>query len=224
MTHTTLRMPFMPMGWGLAVAALTACAPALNWREVRPTQADGLVALFPCKPDAVQRDIVLPGLPDAVTMHLLSCEADGQRWVLSHLRVADVAQVPQALRALASATRGNLEAATRSAGKGRTPPTSQDGPAQTAPHEVDRQVEASELPPVVVPRMTPQPDARTWRFEAQRPGDGAGPSVPLSVTASHFSHGLTVFQASVWQAGEAASAHSGREAVTTFLQGFHFPG
>ena len=214
----------MPMGWGLAVAALTACEPALNWREVRPAQADGLVALFPCKPDAVQRDIVLPGLGDAVTLHLLSCEADGQRWVLSHLRVTDVALVPQALRALASATRGNLELATRSAAAAHTPPTSQDGPSRTALRAVDHQVQASELPPLLVPRMTPQPEARTWRFEAMRPGDGAGPGVPLSVTASHFSHGLTVFQASVWQAGEAASAHSGREATITFLQGFHFPG
>lgn len=212
---------------GLLAAAsvwASACAPTLNWREVRPTQADGLVALFPCKPDEAQRDIVLPGWPDAVTVHLLSCEADGQRWVLSHLRVADVTQVPLALRALASATRGNLEVATRAAGAVPTPPTSQGGGSSTVPHEVSRQVEASELPPVAVPRMTPQPDARTWRFEARRPGDGGGPGVPLIVTASHFSHGLAVFQASVWQSGEAASAHSGREAVTTFLQGFHFPG
>lgn len=206
-------MKALRLRWAMPAVAvgtlLWACAPALNWREVRPVDSEGLTALFPCKPDEAQRDIVLPGLPDAVTLHLLSCEADGQRWVLSHLHVADVAQVPQALRALAAATRANLEAASRVA----------SGAAAGA-----RTPQASELAPIAVPRMTPQPDARTWRFEASRPGDGGGPSVPLTVTASHFSHGLAVFQASVWQPGEAASAHSGRDAATTFLQGFHFPG
>lgn len=196
-------------GWTCAVllCALVACAPALNWREVRPAQTDGLQATFPCKPDAVERRLVLPGLPGPVVLHMLSCQADGGMWALSHLTVMDAAQVPVALRALAAATRGNVEAATRVA-------TRQAGAA----------LRASELPPVAVPGMTPQPDSRAWRFEAMRPGDGSGPGVPMAVTAWHFSHGLTVFQASVWQQGEGTTAHSGREAVTTFLQGFHFPG
>ena len=213
--------PIRPRRWLLLCAVgLAACAPALNWREVRPAHAEGLLATFPCKPQAAQRQIPLPGLPDVVTVHLLSCEADGSRWALSHLSVSDASLVPVALRALAAATRGNLEVASREAAR-----QAQAASAQAVPEPLAQPaVRASELAPAAVPRMTPQPDSRTWRFEARRPGEGGGASVPLTVTASHFSHGLTVFQASVWQPDEAGSAHSGREGVTTFLQGFHFPG
>lgn len=215
------------LGVGVLVC-LVACAPALNWREVRPADAQGLQATFPCKPMAAQRRLVLPGLPDAVTLNLLSCEADGSMWALTHLTLSDATQVPTALRALAASTRGNVELASREAqhmaqqAAQRAAPGSAQGQAVTEPP-----LRASELPPVAVPRMTPQPESRGWLFEGRRPGDGGGgggDSAPLRVTAWHFSHGLTVFQASVWQAGEAASAHSGREGVTTFLQGFHFPG
>lgn len=219
---TNLIPPVRPHRWlALCAVGLTACAPALNWREVRPADADGLLATFPCKPQAAQRQIPLPGLPDVVTVHLLSCEAEGSHWVLSHLSVSDASLVPVALRALASATRGNLETASREAE--RQTQAARGTSAEAVPL-AQPGVRASELAPVDVPRMTPQADSRTWRFEARRPGEGGGPSVPLTVTASHFSHGLTVFQASVWQPGEAANAHSGREGVTTFLQGFHFPG
>lgn len=219
-SHALPRQPTRWMPLALGATLLAACAPALNWREVRPANADGLRATFPCKPLEAQRRVTLPGLPDPVTVNLLSCEADGSRWVLSHLGVTDASLVPVALRALAAATRGNLAlAASEAARQNGAAPSAAGALPLVAPG-----VRATELPPAAVPRMTPQPESRGWRFEASRPGDGGGPSVPLTVTASHFSHGLTVFQASVWQPGEAASAHSGREAVTTFLQGFHFPG
>lgn len=224
---TNLIPPVWPHRWlALCAVGLSACAPALNWREVRPADAEGLLATFPCKPQEAQRQIPLPGLPDLVTVHLLSCEAEGSRWALSHLRVSDASLVPVALRALAAATRGNLEAASReAAGQTQAAGAAWAVSGEAVPQPLAQPaVRASELAPVAVPRMTPQPDSLAWRFEALRPGEGGGPSVPLTVTASHFSHGLTVFQASVWQPGEAASAHSGREGVTTFLRGFHFPG
>ena len=105
------RMRLLRLSCLLGAVALSACAPALNWREVRPADAEGLLATFPCKPQVAQRQIPLAGLPDRVTVHLLSCEADGSRWALSHLSVSDASLVPVALRALAAATRGNLEAA-----------------------------------------------------------------------------------------------------------------
>lgn len=197
---------------------LVACAPALNWRNVHPADAQGLQATFPCKPMAAQRRLVLPGLPDPVTLNLLSCEADGSMWALTHLTLSDATQVPTALRALAASTRGNVELASREAQReGR-------GDAVGLATGSAQPMRATELSPVSVPRMTPQSESRAWRFEGLRPSDGGGAVVPLSVTAWHFSNGLTVFQASVWQAGEAAGAHSGREGVITFLQGFRFPG
>ncbi|MBH1988154.1 MAG: hypothetical protein I8H76_12600 [Burkholderiales bacterium] len=191
-------------GWPLLLLALLgACAPALNWREVRPPHADGLVGSFPCKPDTRERRLSLPGVERPVTMHLWSCEADGATWALGFLRLDDALAVAPALRALAASTRDNLKAA---GGQ----------PAQ-----------AEDLGGVDVPRMTPQADARGWRFSGQRPDGGGTPGdaqVPVSVTAWHFSHGLTVFQASVWRTGAPAAGQSGQEAADAFMRGFHFPG
>ncbi len=202
-----------PLWVVLCALPLAACAPELNWREVRPANAQALQAVFPCKPDVAERRIALAGLAEPVTLHLLSCQADGAMWALSHFTVSDVAQVPAALRALAAATRGNVEAA------------AQQG-AGALPGRPD--FRAVELAPVAVPRMTPQPDARAWRFETSSPGAEPTQRVPLAVTAWHFSHGLAVFQAAVWQRGEAVTAqpsvYSGRDAANTFFQGFHFPG
>lgn len=71
---------------------LAACQPALNWREVRPAGA-GIVALFPCKPEAEQR----PG------MGLAQCEAGGKRFALSWADVPDPAQLRPALKAMPQA-------------------------------------------------------------------------------------------------------------------------
>ncbi len=185
----------------LVCALMSACAPALNWREVRPPQADGLVGSFPCKPDSRERRVALPGVERPVTMRLWSCEADGARWALGFLQLDDALAVAPALRALAASTRDNLQAA------GGQP------------------VQAEDLGAVAVPRMTPQADSRGWRFAGQRPeGDGAGgDQVPVTVTAWHFSHGLTVFQASVWRTQPPSGAQSAEEAADAFMRGFHFP-
>ncbi len=62
-------------------AALPACSPALDWREVRP---DGSAArvLFPCQPKSQTRQAALAGA--RMPMTLLSCEADGQTFALAH--------------------------------------------------------------------------------------------------------------------------------------------
>jgi hypothetical protein len=207
-----------PLAMVLLAALLTACAPPLNWREVHPDEAQALVGMFPCPPDVAERRLALPGLPDAVTLHVLSCHADGAMWALSHVTVSDVAMVPLALRALAATTRANIDAVSRDATR-----VAADQRALDASPGLEI-LRAVELAPVTVPHMTPQPDSRAWRFETHRRGDSPGQNVPLTVTAWHFSHGLTVFQAAVWQQGTATNAYFGREAPNTFFQGFHFPG
>lgn len=84
---------------------LTACTPALNWRDVTVPEA-GVALQFPCKPDAVSRQVVLSGR--RVPMGLSSCAADGATFALTHAQLASPAEVQSALAAMAAAVRTNL--------------------------------------------------------------------------------------------------------------------
>lgn len=181
--------------------ALAACAPALNWRSVQPAHAHGLSALFPCKPDRLERRVPWPGLPASVTMHMLTCEAQERTWVLSYLTLPDVSQVAPALRHWPALTRQNLELAAGSA----------------------QAVRANDLGAIQVPRMTPYGYASAWYFEAAR-ADGLGRPMPFGVRAWHFAHGMTVFQASVSGAPGLLSPQSGEDPTQAFFLGFQFPG
>jgi len=186
---------------GVWLLSLAACAPELDWREVRPAEAGGLVALFPCKPDASQRRVSLPGVATPLDLHVLSCQKADATWALSFTTVPDVAP---ALSGLLAALRANLEAA-----------TSQSTTAQ-APSGRD-------IGPAAVPHMTPQAAARVWVFRAQRP-DGLGRPMDMAVQAWHFSHGLSVFQATVWRSGGEGTVQTGDDQAASFGAGFHFPG
>lgn len=187
----------------LMAVATAGCAPELNWREVRPDAADGLTALFPCKPARTERQVPWPGAADGLTMHLLSCQTAGTTWALSYVTVPEVGMLVPSLHEFTMMMRRNLGAAAQMAGK---------GPA----------VAEEDLGPVAVPRMTPLPQAHGWRFRAQRP-DGLGRPLDLAVTTWHFSHGMTVFQASVWQQDPQVHRQSGEDVADAFFRGLHFP-
>jgi hypothetical protein len=89
-------------------AALAACAPALNWREVRP-EGSGAQLLFPCRPDVQERRVALAGPP--VRLSLQVCTAADLTWALAHADVADPGRVAPALAALLSGAAANLGAA-----------------------------------------------------------------------------------------------------------------
>lgn len=89
----------------LAAGLLSGCAPALDWRQVRPDGA-GLEALFPCKPDSHARQAALAGRSVHMTLH--ACTAGGHTYALGFADVADPAQVPAALDALRAAAAANL--------------------------------------------------------------------------------------------------------------------
>jgi hypothetical protein len=76
---------------------LSACQPALNWREVRPAES-GAVSLFPCKPDVEQR----PG------MGLAQCKASGISFSLSWADTPDPSQAGAALKAMSQALAAKL--------------------------------------------------------------------------------------------------------------------
>lgn len=86
-------------------AVLAACSPALDWREVRP-ESGGVQALFPCQPKSQSRQAMLAGA--AVPMTLLSCEAEGATFALTHAELGDPARVADALAGMRSALVANL--------------------------------------------------------------------------------------------------------------------
>ncbi len=91
----------------LATSALLACAPALDWRDVRLADSD-VTALFPCKPDQHARTVSLA--QQQVRLVLYACNAGGATWALAAADVADPARVGPALIELRAAAMQNLGA------------------------------------------------------------------------------------------------------------------
>jgi hypothetical protein len=90
-------------GFALMLSLLSACQPALNWREARPAGA-GVVALFPCKPETEQR----PAQGQQGAMGLAQCEAAGKRFALSWADAPDPTQAGAALKAMPQALAAKL--------------------------------------------------------------------------------------------------------------------
>ena len=206
------RLGRMLQGLALLTLAcwISACSPALNWRQIDLAEAEGLRLRLPCKPDRVERPLRLEGLEGPVRVVMWSCEAGGATWLLSASRLGSVTEVSPALRALSAATEGNLAWADRRA--------RQQAPAMTSPTWARTEAAAVE-----VPGMTPHPDARGWRIQGLKP-EGASGASALSVDAWHFSHGLVVFQAAVWRGDDPLPRENGEDAVEVFRQSLHFPG
>ena len=94
------------LAWA-AAGLLTGCAPALDWREVRP-EAGGITLLFPCKPDHQARRLSLAGTEVRLVLH--ACNAGGATFALAFADVGDPGRVAPALGELESATQRNLSA------------------------------------------------------------------------------------------------------------------
>ena len=98
----------MPRAWLVSgCLALTACSPALNWREVR-LEPGALVALLPCKPDQGARAVSLGG--QNLTMHMMGCEADSATFAVSYVDVPDATQAGAVQAQWKAAMLGNMRA------------------------------------------------------------------------------------------------------------------
>lgn len=129
----------------MGAGALSGCAPALNWREIRGHQT-GVVASFPCKPDLHVRQVKLEGLDGApLPMALRVCEAGEHTFAMTEVDVQDPARVPVVMKNLLIAYAGNVG---------------------TQPRLGARQE-------WTVKGMTPQPDGGRWRFEGAMPSGKA---------------------------------------------------
>lgn len=183
----------------LGLFGLAACTPSLNWREVKPADAQGLVALFPCKPDESTRQLAVPGLSGGpVRMHVLSCEAGGMRWALSHLDASSPQRLAQALPALDEALWRNLSAARPASAR------------QEA------------LGPARIQGADSHASARQWLLTGLRPTP-LNQAQGVQVMSWSFARGLTAFQASVWKDEGDGPLQVHDPAIEAFEQGFNFP-
>ncbi len=91
----------------LPLLLLVACAPSLDWRDVRP-DGSAAVVLLPCKPTVSAREVQLAGGP--VRLLLNACSAGGQTWALAAADMADPALVTPALAMLRTSALANLGA------------------------------------------------------------------------------------------------------------------
>lgn len=91
----------------LLTAALAACSPAFNWREVRPENT-ALTALLPCKPDKGSKTVPLGGQPTELAM--TGCETQGVTFAIAVADVGDAAKTVAVLTGWQTATLTNMRA------------------------------------------------------------------------------------------------------------------
>ncbi len=89
----------------ISAAALSACSPALNWREVR-VEPTPLKAMLPCKPDKGMRQVPLAGRQ--VELRALGCDATGATFAILHADIGDASRLGESLEQWKSATLLNL--------------------------------------------------------------------------------------------------------------------
>ncbi len=87
------------------LAALAACSPPFDWREVRVDEAT-LRAQFPCRPERRVREVPIEGTP--LRMEMVTCSTEGITFAASHFAVRDPAGVSAAIDAVKAALVANL--------------------------------------------------------------------------------------------------------------------
>lgn len=95
----------------LGAALLGACAPALDWRQMRPDGWSLAVAL-PCKPASHARQVPLAGAP--VELTLMACTAEDHTFAIASADLVDPARIGPALLALGEAARANVQGVVQS--------------------------------------------------------------------------------------------------------------
>lgn len=110
MNTASRGLPQRPVVWALAgLTALAACAPKLDWREVRPAGA-GVLALFPCKPKVHSRAAAPGGSGQQAAMGLAVCEAGAMSFALGWAEVPAPEQLASSLREMRESVQARLQA------------------------------------------------------------------------------------------------------------------
>lgn len=99
----------------VTLLAVSACSPALNWRDVHPDQT-ALRVLLPCKPNSAERTVPLGG--GATTLKMLSCDADGATFAVVVASLDEASRVEGALAQWQSVTLAKMQAGPVDSGQG----------------------------------------------------------------------------------------------------------
>lgn len=91
----------------VGAAALAACSPTLDWREVRPAGSD-LQLLMPCKPVAQERRVLLAGQTQRLALHV--CTAGDQTWSVAFVDVVDPSRLDDVMQQLVRSAGANVAA------------------------------------------------------------------------------------------------------------------
>jgi hypothetical protein len=91
----------------LATAALAACSPTFDWREVR-IPSTPLKAMLPCKPQSGARRVQMGPLD--VELQVTGCDTGGATFAVLHTDVRDPARVEEALANWNKATLATMKA------------------------------------------------------------------------------------------------------------------
>lgn len=92
----------------LGAGLLTACSPALNWRDVRATPS-ALKAMMPCKPDKAVRQVAMAG--HQVDLEALGCNAEGATFAVLFADIGDAGRAGETLDQWKAATLARLRTA-----------------------------------------------------------------------------------------------------------------
>ena len=101
----TLRIPSSPAL--VVLAALAACSPKFNWRDVRH-EGGGIVLLLPCKPDKAEKTVPLGARPTPLQM--IGCEAGGVTFAVAVADVGDAREAASVLAQWQNLTLANMKA------------------------------------------------------------------------------------------------------------------
>jgi hypothetical protein len=109
---STLKFSFLSRRSALVASLatallLSACSPALNWRDVR-TEDTGLGFLMPCKPDAAKK--ILPMGAQIAELKLLSCNAGNATFAVASADIANQAATSAVLAQWQAAALANIHA------------------------------------------------------------------------------------------------------------------
>lgn len=91
------------------LSLISACTPALNWREVRFESTDGstLKAVLPCKPDTATRKQQLGGIQ--VDLSMMGCVANETIFTLARMPLTNPLDAPKVLAAWQAAAAANVK-------------------------------------------------------------------------------------------------------------------
>lgn len=160
-----------------AVLALTACAPELNWRDVR-AEGTRVTLSLPCKPVEQRRTAQLAG--QAAAMQMRVCNAGGVTWGWLWANLDDPVAVGPALNALVSGARANL-------GAGAAPLQTGNPPGATPRPESGRAQLVGRLPDgrhVIEHILVFAVGTQVHQVTALVAGNGERPPAPEALTAA----------------------------------------